>query len=69
MGGLKTTPRRVVYRISYAVVHKVKKIVNKNLQTILESPQMELYKIQETRFFILGKLPIVHDYIQCLIKC
>ena len=27
------------------------------------------YKIQDTRFFISGKLPIVHDYIQCLIKC
>ena len=27
------------------------------------------YNIQDTRFFISGKLPIVHDYIQCLIKC
>ena len=24
---------------------------------------------QDTRFFISGKLPIVHDYIQCLMKC
>ena len=25
--------------------------------------------LQDTRFFISGKLPIVHDYIQCLINC
>ena len=29
----------------------------------------QLTKRQDTRFFISGKLPIVHDCIQCLIKC
>ena len=37
--------------------------------SIGEMSAVTRYKIQDTRFFISGKLPIVHDYIQCLIKC
>ena len=44
-------------------------IINMSSQDIITMCRYTRYKIQDTRFFISGKLPIVHDYIHCLIKC